>query len=101
MRKMRNISGWAVMKTKCPSCPFGEQGDAVTANSVASRVLTLNHSQICHHPVLHGRKEKQLCRGARDLQLKLLHILNLITAPTDKAFKEASERALNSQEKSK
>lgn len=81
------------MKTKCRSCPFAEGGDVTLRNNVMSRVL-LQASQICHHPRMHGKKETHLCRGARDEQLTLLHRLGFLAEPTDKAFKETSDRIL-------
>jgi hypothetical protein len=75
-----------VMKQQCATCPFGPNGDPRTCSGVIERSVRLNSSQICHHPSLHGKRETHLCRGARDLQLKLLTAFGAISAPTDEAF---------------
>jgi hypothetical protein len=50
-----------------------------------ARVLT-EASQICHHPVLYGKKETQLCRGARNFQLQVFYRLGVLDASTDEAW---------------
>jgi len=47
---------------------------------------------------MHGTQGTHLCRGARDMQLTILHRLGLIAEPTDEAFKEASDRILGRRE---
>jgi SAM-dependent methyltransferase len=42
----------------------GRERAPLIDNSVCSRILEA--SQICHHPRLSGKKETNLCRGARD-----------------------------------
>lgn len=73
------------MKSQCSTCPFGKNGDARTVDSVLRRTLG-KASQICHHPVLHYKPETHLCRGARDIQLKVLTALGFLPEPTDAAF---------------
>ena len=76
-----------MMKAKCGSCPFGPNGDPLIANSVLTRVVERwEGTQICHHPILKGKPETHLCRGARDVQLQVLAAFGIITAPTDEAF---------------
>lgn len=89
----RKITGWPVMRVKCPSCPFRDGGDIQIRNNVLRRT-NLQASQICHHPVVHGKRETHLCRGARDEQLTILFRLGFIPAPTDEAFIETSNRVL-------
>lgn len=81
------------MPAKCATCPFNENGDKALRNAVLSKTL-LQASQICHHPALSGKPETHLCRGARDEQLTLLFRMRLIEAPTDEAFRAASDRYL-------
>jgi len=85
MPRRRQIKSWPVRKTMCPSCPFREGGDRELAARVVGRTL-FKASQICHHPVLEGQKEHELCRGARNVQLAILHRMGFITAATDAAF---------------
>lgn len=87
--RRRNTKGWSVMPAKCKTCPFGENGDKRLAAAVLDRTL-FQSSQICHHPVLNGKKETHLCRGQRDEQLAILHRMGWIDAPTDEAFQRRS-----------
>ena len=79
-----------VMKVQCPTCPFREQADGrVLDPDLKARVerqVLSEASQICHHPSLKGKPETHLCRGARDLQLRLFHSIGFIEAPTDEAW---------------
>lgn len=98
MQNSINISGWPVMKSKCPTCPFNkdENGrDAVPdiADMVRRRGLT-EASQICHHPRPHGKKEDHLCCGARDFQLKVFHRLGLLDTPTEEAWENKAQEIL-------
>lgn len=90
---MIKITGWPVMKSKCPSCPFGPNGNEDVRNSVVTRLFSA--SQICHHPALHGKEENRLCRGARDLQLQMLHRMGMLNNPTDECFAETSNKYLS------
>lgn len=80
------------MKSSCASCPFGPKGDPEIRESVTDRIMKFENSQICHHPVLHGKKETHLCRGARDLQLQVLVSFGMLDEATDKAFAEKSRQ---------
>jgi hypothetical protein len=90
---MKKIKNWPVMQAKCPSCPFGPNGDIELRNRVMERTI-LQASQICHHPAIHGKKQTHLCRGARDEQLTILYRMGLLNEPTDAAFAETSKRYL-------
>lgn len=86
MPRKRNVKNWPVMKSHCATCPFGANGDPQIQAGVLNRIAKLEHSQICHHPALSGKPETHLCRGARDIQLKILTAFGLIEEPTDEAF---------------
>lgn len=73
----------------CPSCPFREGGDVELAGRVLDCTL-LQASQICHHPRLHGEKERELCKGARMHQLELLYQMRMIEEATEEAFQKKS-----------
>ena len=91
MSKRVNIASWPVMRKKCPTCPFRPDSPlAEHRGSVEARLL--DSSQICHHPVLHGKKEDHLCRGARDIQLEILFRLGVIREATDEAWEDEAER---------
>jgi len=90
MAKRVNTSTWKVRKRQCATCPFredvnGRSVDPELRGKVEARVLT-EASQICHHPVLYGKKEFELCRGARNFQLMFFHRIGFLDAPTDEAW---------------
>lgn len=81
-----------IMAEKCPTCPFGPSGDPVLRASIERRVLN-TASQTCHHTgAADGRQDTHLCRGARDHQLQIFYRFGFLPAPTDQAWREASER---------
>lgn len=83
MPKRYDISKTPVMPTKCKTCPFADGGCADVAASVTERVLS-EGSQMCHSS---GYPEgKRLCRGARDIQLRVFASIGFIDAPTDEAW---------------
>jgi hypothetical protein len=84
--RRRNMNDWPVMKQQCATCPFGPNGDPRVCAGVIDRSVKLESSQICHHPSLHGKRQTHLCRGARDLQLKLMTAFGIIPEATDEAF---------------
>jgi hypothetical protein len=91
-RTKRYVSDWGVRAKCCISCPFridpetGREQDPQLAASVTSRIFEA--SQICHHLRLTGKKEFELCRGYRDLQLTIFHRMGVISEPTDEAWNE-------------
>lgn len=81
--KTTNVSHFPVMKAKCATCPFGTPGYPELAAQITEQILT-DASQICHSS---GWPEgTHLCRGARDIQLRLFTSMGIITAPTDEAW---------------
>lgn len=73
------------MPSKCSTCPFLPSGDSVVRKRVTRRIIE-DSSQVCHHPALSGKPQTHICRGARDIQLTVMHALGAIKAPTDKAW---------------
>lgn len=89
------------MPAQCKTCPFNEDGDKYIREGVVSRIVAMQGSQICHHPALDGKPQTHLCRGARDLQLKILTALGLLSEPTDAAFAAKSAELLDRKEESR
>lgn len=95
---MIDIKDYKVMKTRCPTCPFGEKGERDRCQEIADRVRVqaiTTASQICHHPELHGKPQTHLCRGARNFQLQIFHRLGVIDAETDEAWEERRSKTKN------
>jgi hypothetical protein len=93
-RKYHDVNGWPVMPAQCKTCPFNEDGDRYIREGVLSRIVPMKGSQICHHPTLEGKPETHLCRGARDIQLRILTALGHLSEPTDAAFAAKSAELL-------
>jgi hypothetical protein len=88
---MMQIQPMKPMLKSCKTCPFGKHGSTDVRDSVTARLMNLGPSQICHHPRISGKKETHLCRGGRDVQLKVLFQLGLLEHPTDSCFSEKSK----------
>jgi hypothetical protein len=77
-----------VMTGRCKTCPFNANGNIELRTRISLRILT-DSSQTCHSTgVVFGRADTHLCRGARDLQLTVLHRIGFLPAPTDEAWAE-------------
>jgi hypothetical protein len=84
MKKTRPID-MPIMPSKCPTCPFRDEGFVCLREETQLMVLT-EASRICHHHELHKLKGKYLCRGARDFQLRFFHAIGFLSEPTDEAW---------------
>lgn len=84
---MKNIP---LCKTMCPTCPF--RAGSPYASLVPSLTLSaMMESRICHstgNNAINRRTgiPEHICRGARQIQLRVMHAKGVITAPTDKAW---------------
>ncbi|HEU0069616.1 MAG TPA: hypothetical protein VFQ26_10240 [Nitrospiraceae bacterium] len=80
------------VKNKCLSCPFRVGSDYAYLASTLAECALSKASRICHstgsNNAIHKRtgKKPMLCRGARDIQLRVFHSIGFIEAPTDKAW---------------
>lgn len=81
-----DIKNMPVKPVKCATCPFRDENKHTgVAEQVTRRILS-KASQVCHST---GWPEgTHLCRGARDIQLRVFHGMGFIKEPTDKAWDE-------------
>ncbi len=83
-----------LMSTMCPTCPFRDGSPTrYLANDLTISALN-EASRICHSTGTNGLKGRtgkpsRLCRGARDIQIKVFYTAGVIAAPTDAAWDEA------------
>ena len=83
-----------VMKTACSTCPFvnghksGLAGDSI--NEYTDSLVRFDSQHLCH-----TADNKAICRGGRELQLRLLAAFGIISEATDAAFDAATREALN------
>lgn len=98
MTRVQNITGMPVMKAKCKSCPFGDNGDLGLRVKIELRLLQV--SQTCHSTgVAVGKKDTHICRGARDWQLMILYRMRILKAPTDEAWQLRAQELKNHEQK--
>ena len=85
-----------IRKEPCKTCPFaGSDPIALEPDSLADHyrnVIELQGSHICH-----SVKQKTICRGGRDLTLKVLTAKGLLREPTDKEFERVSLKLLTNE----
>ena len=84
-----------IQKVPCKSCPFAASNPiALEPDSLADHyqnIVGLQGSHICH-----SVKQKTICRGGRDITLKVLTAMRLLAEPTDEEFENASLKMLDS-----
>jgi hypothetical protein len=86
------MSATPTRATMCATCPFRDGSPyAYLRDSLERSALTAN-SRICHSSGKDNAINKRtglperLCRGARNMQLRVMHGLGVIAAPTDEAW---------------
>jgi len=94
-----------VRQTNTKSCPFGKYGEAIGSElgweAFAQLQSNLTISAIsegnryCHADELLGKVSTHVCRGARDIQLHYFHLMGVIPAPTDEAWKLTLQGGIN------
>ena len=76
-----------VMSKQCTTCPWKSDRDRLELTAEEMAMLTkmvLSEANIrCHHAAFSGKAETKICRGARNLQLKVFHSLGVLDEPTD------------------
>ena len=89
----QNLSTMPVQPKPCHTCPFaGNAPVNLRQNSYAdyvAKVVTLESQHLCH-----SAHHQMLCRGGRDLLLRVLYIQGFITEPTDTAYDTARKEVL-------
>lgn len=83
-----DLSQMLVQTHPCETCPFeGSEPIALEPEDYAkyvSKIANLESQHLCH-----SAKNKMLCRGGRNLLLRVLCSYGLIHEPTDAAFEVA------------
>ena len=84
-----------IQKVPCKTCPFAASNPiALEPESLADHyrnVIELHGSHICH-----SARNTTICRGGRDLTLKVLAAKGLLKEPTDSEFENVSLKLLSS-----
>ena len=83
---------YPLRKSMCSTCPFRDGSPYENLRPALTESALNEASRICHST---GRnnginkrtgKPPHLCRGARDVQLRMMFALRVIDAPTDEAW---------------
>ena len=92
----QDLSQMPVQTYPCITCPFeGSKPVAFTPGSYARYVANVVYLKGQHR--CHSVNNQMLCRGGRNLLLKVLCVNKLISEPTDAAFESASAEALRNK----
>lgn len=84
-----------VCQTMCATCPFKPNSKYKHLADDLGRSALNEASRICHSTGSNNGinrrtgKKPMICRGARNLQLKMFAALGVIAEPTDVAWEEA------------
>jgi hypothetical protein len=84
---------YPVQDKPCKTCPFsGEKPLPLSPSDLVMYYQNLmgNGQHICH-----STNNTKICRGGRNIQLKWLCAIGMLDEPTDDAFNQAVEWALN------
>lgn len=89
----QDLSKMPVQAKPCKTCLFeGESPIDLEPESYAryiAKIINLESQHLCH-----SANNKMLCRGGRNLMLRVLCLKGLITEPNDAAFNAARENRL-------
>jgi hypothetical protein len=81
----RDLSQMLVQPTPCRTCPFeGTQPIMLSQErqaEITANVVNLRSQHLCH-----SANNKKICRGGRNLMLRVMCIQGFITEPTDEAY---------------
>ena len=96
MAKTKDLRNCPVQPKPCKTCPFeGETPIQLEPESFARYHQSLVKFEGQHF--CHSVNNKAICRGGRNLQLKLLYGLGFIESQTDEAFNEAMDEVLKTR----
>lgn len=86
------LADMPVQSHACRTCPFeGEEPidlEPERLQHYTASLVNLEASHLCH-----SANNQKICRGGRNIQLRVLTTMGMIDEPTDEAFAKASEEA--------
>jgi hypothetical protein len=83
-----------VRETQCATCPWREGSPYAHLREDLERSALSEASRICHstgsNNAINARTglPERICRGSRDVQLRVLHGIGFLEAPTDAAWEK-------------
>lgn len=95
MKKKLNLIKKEVQKTPCKTCPFAGESPIKLSQErmdyLYKQLLEFRSQHLCHS----SKNNSKICRGGREIQLRLLYVRGAIESPTDESFEKATKEALN------
>ncbi|MCT7977583.1 hypothetical protein [Laspinema olomoucense] len=89
----KDLRQMPVQSAPCRTCPFaGKEPIPLEPERYAQYLMPLVNG-ISQH-LCHSADDKKVCRGGRDIQLRLLYCKGAISEPTDEAFNKAITQQL-------
>lgn len=86
-----NARKMKVQEKPCLTCPWaGEKPIQLSEERMVQ--ITQNLKDSTH--LCHSANNRLICRGGREIQLRLLYLNGFITEPTDEALQEAFDKYL-------
>jgi len=90
MIKYQNLCELKVQPQPCHTCPF-EGKEPVQLDPVRYNYFIKKLAGESQH-LCHSVDNKMICRGGRNIQLRILYAMGLIDKPTDECFDEAIQK---------
>jgi len=93
MTRNTDLSKMPVQPQPCKTCPFEGSGRSILSpesqQRYTAKIVNLESQHLCH-----SANSKKICRGGRNLMLRVLTLTGAIEEPSDRAFDEARDAVL-------
>lgn len=94
MKKFQDLRKVRVQNKPCSTCPFdGIESNFSDIENYHKSLCGLEAQHLCH-----TAENRMICRGGRNIQLRILYSLGWIDEPTDEAFLRATCEALENRQ---
>jgi len=90
-----DLRTYPVQEKPCKTCPFeGENPVPIVPERYSAFIENLagEGQHLCH-----SLDNKAICRGARNIQLRILKAMGMLDEPTDEAFNQAINESLTQE----
>ncbi|MCT7992421.1 hypothetical protein [Laspinema olomoucense] len=93
VKHFQDLRQMPVQDKPCRTCPFaGKEPIPLEPSRYAQYLMPLVKGSSQH--LCHSANDQKVCRGAREIQLRILYLKGAIEAPTDEAFNKAITQEL-------
>ena len=92
MKQIIDASNMQAQPEPCRTCPFAGR-EPITLSPARQAEITQSVCSFQGSHLCHSTNNQTVCRGGRDLQIRLAFLRGLIGEPTDDAFQAALNSA--------